>query len=579
MTGTLYGAASPKGWQLRLDYTTTEDVSANRSTVTGDLYVYDGTGRSYNETTGEPWYDICGGGRNYFTYSYTAIGWYYLGTRTFTADHNGDGSGSVTLTGDWCSGISDSSYTPYSLSVSGTVTLPTIPRASALSCGSFTLGAAGSIHISAASGDFRHTVTYTFGGVSGTVVSGAKDGNISWMPPLTLCAQIPSATAGTGTLTCTTYSGGTAIGTASCSFTAYVPPSVVPSITGFTVSPSNSLSALSGVYVKGFTKVSYAVTAAGQYGASVTGCTVSFGGVSGSGMGGTTGVLTAAGAVTPTVTVYDSRGRTSTKKLGAVTVYDYAPPTVSGFSANRCTADGVLSDSGTYLRVTISAGCSSVGGRNAVAVRARYRVSGGSFGGYTAISGSAVIGGDLTVNRSYVLEATVTDTLGGSKTMTESIPTSAVTVNFRDGGKGVAVGKYSEKAAFECALPAEFTDGVKIGDALVADFAVNYGCPHYIAWEKTKSGVLHCWLNNTVTLTGSTPKALMGGYVSYVEIEMPISCTDVGWTGVASGRLGTGYGFALVVGRSNNTIRVYILGNQNSNSIELTGLCVFGHWK
>lgn len=445
MTGTLYGAASAKGWQLRLDYATTEDAAANSSTVTADLYVYDATGTSYNQTPGEAWYQVCGGGQVAQPYSFSVADWYYLGSRTFTAAHASDGSGTVTLTGDWCSGIDTSAYTPYALSVSGTVTLPVIPRASGVSCGSFTLGAAGSIVISAASNGFTHTVTYTFGGASGTVASGVKDGTLSWTPPVALCAQLPNSASGSGKLICTTYSGGSAVGSASCAFTGYVPPAVTPVVSAFTVSPVNTLSALAGVYVKGFTRVAYSVTAAGQYGASVTSCTVSFGGASGTGSNGTTGVLTAAGTVTPTVTVRDSRGRTAAKTLPAVTVYDYVPPAVSGFSARRCTADGTISDTGTYLRVTYQAVCSSVGGRCTASVRARYRFSGGSFGGYTVLSGgSAVMGGDVAVNRSYVLELSVTDTLGGSRTVAENISTSAVTVNVRDGGKGIGIGKYAE---------------------------------------------------------------------------------------------------------------------------------------
>lgn len=445
MTGTLYGAASAKGWQLRLDYATTEDAAANSSTVTAALYVYDATGTSYNQTPGEAWYQICGGGQVAQPYSFSAADWYHLGSRTFTAAHASDGSGTVTLTGDWCSGIDTSAYTPYALSVSGTVTLPVIPRASGVSCGSFTLGAAGSIVISAASDGFTHTVTYTFGGASGTVASGVKGGTLSWTPPVALCAQLPNSAFGSGKITCTTYSGGSAVGSASCAFTGYVPPAVTPVISAFTVSPVNTLSALAGVYVKGFTRVAYSVTAAGQYGASVTGCTVSFGGASGTGGSGTTGAVTAAGTVTPTVTARDSRGRTAVKTLPAVTVYDYAPPTVSGFSVRRCAADGTLSDTGTYLRVAYQAACSPVGGRCTAAVRARYKVAGGSYGGYTALSASpAVVGGDAAVDRSYVLELSVTDTLGGSRTVEETISTSAVTVNVRDGGKGMGVGKYAE---------------------------------------------------------------------------------------------------------------------------------------
>lgn len=121
-----------------------------------------------------------------------------------------------------------------------------------------------------------------------------------------------------------------------------------------------------------------------------------------------------------------------------------------------------------------------------------------------------------------------------------------------------------------------YTKALTLNGSVVNDFVVEYGCPYSIAWEKTKSGVLHCWLDSPVTLTGSTPTALMGGYYSYVEIEMPVSCTVGGWTGVASGRLGTGIGFAQATGQTATTVRVAILGSQNSNSIVLTGFDAYG---
>ena len=144
---------------------------------------------------------------------------------------------------------------------------------------------------------------------------------------------------------------------------------------------------------------------------------------------------------------------------------------------------------------------------------------------------------------------------------------------FRDGNKGYS-SIYCKN--LETTGTITVSGSATINGSAVNDFVVGHGCPHYIAWEKTKSGVLHCWLNNTVTLTGSTPTASMGGYNSYVELDMPVSCTVGGWTGVASGRLGTGYGSALVVGRNATTVRVSVLGNQNSNSIELTGFDVYG---
>lgn len=45
----IYGAVSATGWQLRLDYTVSQDAANNRSTLALTLYIYDGTGESYNQ--------------------------------------------------------------------------------------------------------------------------------------------------------------------------------------------------------------------------------------------------------------------------------------------------------------------------------------------------------------------------------------------------------------------------------------------------------------------------------------------------------------------------------------------------
>ena len=44
----IYGPVSATGWQLRLDYTVSQNAANNRSALALTLYIYDGTGESYN---------------------------------------------------------------------------------------------------------------------------------------------------------------------------------------------------------------------------------------------------------------------------------------------------------------------------------------------------------------------------------------------------------------------------------------------------------------------------------------------------------------------------------------------------
>ena len=56
----IYGAVSATGWRLRLDYTVSQDAAENRSTLVLALYIYDGTGLSYNQDAGSCRYVLQG---------------------------------------------------------------------------------------------------------------------------------------------------------------------------------------------------------------------------------------------------------------------------------------------------------------------------------------------------------------------------------------------------------------------------------------------------------------------------------------------------------------------------------------
>ena len=131
---------------------------------------------------------------------------------SLTISHNSDGTKSFSVS------IQAGIYTyARNCSGSGNFTLNTIPRASSISWGSGTSSTAGvtngtNINISRASSSFTHTITYQFGSAKGTVCTKTSATNVKWTIPMSLLNQIPNATSGTGTMTCTTYSGGSAIG-------------------------------------------------------------------------------------------------------------------------------------------------------------------------------------------------------------------------------------------------------------------------------------------------------------------------------------------------------------------------------
>ena len=80
----IYGAVSATGWRLRLDYTVSQDAAENRSTLALALYIYDGTGESYNQAANSCRY-VLQGKTVYHPYRYEKKGWYQLGSGSGTA--------------------------------------------------------------------------------------------------------------------------------------------------------------------------------------------------------------------------------------------------------------------------------------------------------------------------------------------------------------------------------------------------------------------------------------------------------------------------------------------------------------
>ena len=198
-------SSTNKGWRLRLDWSITgQSIADNKSTLSLDLWVYDGTGYSQNESSGEAYY-ILQGEKRWNPYNYSSTGWYKLGSKTITVSHNADGTKSIALTAEWDCGF-DSSYTPRHLSLSETVTLTTIPRASTATTSGSTLGETLTITIKRASSSFKHKLYYTCGSVKDQLIAENVSTSYSWnAPPVSLAQQAPNAETVALTLTVKTY--------------------------------------------------------------------------------------------------------------------------------------------------------------------------------------------------------------------------------------------------------------------------------------------------------------------------------------------------------------------------------------
>ena len=362
-SGSFSGSIRDGHYKLRVDWSQSKNVSANTSTITCKLYLVNDwslsiSGRSDNTCT------IDGSAQTFSSPAISSTGTHLLATVSRTVNHASDGSKTLTISAVFQIRATISGTYYGTISASANITLDSIPRASSVSAGNMTLGSAGKINISRASSSFTHTLTYSFGNTSGTIATKTTATSVSWTPSLSLANQIPNATSGTCTITCTTYNGNTNIGSKTCTLSLSVPASVKPTISSLTASRiDGEVPSTWGLYVQTKSKVKLTINgAAGSYGSTIKSYSITGGGYSGSASTLTTGFLNISGTITFKATVTDSRGRVSAEASVSITVTAYSSPYFNSSLSQRCLSDGTLDDDGTYIHALVSFGYSNFSG-------------------------------------------------------------------------------------------------------------------------------------------------------------------------------------------------------------------------
>lgn len=448
-SGSFSGSIRDGHYKLRVDWSQSKNVSANTSTITCKMYLVNDwslsiNSRSDNTTT------IAGTAKTYSSPSISSTGTHSLGTVSQTVSHNSDGSKSITIKSVFYIRATLSGTYYESITASATVTLDTIPRASSVSATSVNMGSASTITITRASSSFTHTLKYAFGSASGTIATKTTSTSVSWTPALSLANQIPNALTGTCTITCSTYNGDTLIGSKTCTMTLTVPSSVKPTITSLTAARvDGDVPSSWGIYVQTKSKVTLTINgAAGSYGSTISSYSITGGGFSSTASSFTTGFLNTSGTITFTATVTDSRGRVSASATVSITVQAYSPPSFSSYLSQRCTSAGTVDDEGTYVKGQVSFSYSACSSKNTVTGSIQYKQSSATSwtdAGVAFSSGTAVIfgGGAISTETSYDIKYTLTDAFT-SVSIQDIVSTAAVVMDFKAGGKGVAVGKVAE---------------------------------------------------------------------------------------------------------------------------------------
>lgn len=396
-----------------------------------------------------------------------------IASGTTTVPHNADGSKTCA-----CSFSVVYRYnSAFTWKGSGNVGLTTIARASQPSCITYpnttqNVGALGStitIHMNSNSSNFRHTVRYAWGNKSGTIATNVQY-NCQWKIPLDFANNIPSATSGWGTIYVDTYNGSKLIGTKSVTFTATVPSSMVPSISSITCTDPKGYLSKYGGYVQNKSTLKVVVSASGSYSSSIKSYKIVANGVTYTANSPTTGVLITSGTNTITVTVTDSRGRTASK-TATISVLAYTSPTISYLTAERCNSEGTADADGAYISASFKTVVTALNNKNHATAKLEYKknteTSWTTAGTYTAYSQTPTKIFAANIDSSYNIRVTVNDDFS-SATYEKSVGTVFTLMDFRNTGKGIALGKVSEEDLLDVNMYTRFRKAVRSEDDVIA---------------------------------------------------------------------------------------------------------------
>ena len=404
------------------------------------------------------------------------------------------------------------------------------------------MGSAVTIYTNRQSTAATHTLRYSFFTVNQTIATGVAD-STTWTPPVSLAAQIPNATSGWGTLLCDTYVGGKLVSTKSCIFTLNVPTTVVPSITGLTYSEATAgIAAQFGGYVRTRSTLQVSITATGAQGSSITAYRTTLGGTVYTTSSFTTGTLNTAGSNTLTVSVTDSRGRVTTTTR-TISVLDYAQPSLTKFTAERCNSAGTAPQmDGTRVRVSVGGSVSPVGTKNTIACVVYYRTSGASAwtqaatitpSSYSVNTTNLLLSQTFNALSSYDLKVRLQDAFYYIE-QTVSIGTKQVMMDFYKDGSGVAFGKVAETpGAVEFGWPVKLSEPLGVAQGGTGSTAAASACGNLGAVKKAGdtmtgnlsiSGYLYPSVYLLPTYNGTTNRTVFEG--SYVGASSFASWQD-----------------------------------------------------
>lgn len=306
--------------------------------------------------------------------------------KDYVVNHDEDGNKTVNIS--FKVDVNTGGYGSSTVSLS--IPLPQIKRASTISDVTGTLGSPMTLDISRKDSSYTHNLKYEFGKLSGTIATGV-DTSVSWTPPLNLATAMPNKTSDWGEIVLETYSGSTKIGQTNCILTLNVPDNVKPTLGSITLTDSNAtvknLLNTDNTFAQVMSNIQVTFNnASGAYDSTISSYRAEIvdKNQSTNSNNGSLGMMNFNGTVTIRATVTDSRGRTSNAVDVQATVINYFTPQIS-FTLQRS------GSASTTLTVTRNARIAplSVGGnqKNKMIISFKYKEH--SATNYTTDTGSA----------------------------------------------------------------------------------------------------------------------------------------------------------------------------------------------
>ena len=136
--------------------------------------------------------------------------------------------------------------------------------------------------------------------------------------------------------------------------------------------------------------------------------------------------------------------------LYAVWELAYWVPKITNLKVSRCNSDGSANEAGTYYSLSFNWECCQITGTNPVKSITHKLGSGtaqaisvntsSTSGSVSIVSGN----GAADVDTTYTIQVTITDKLNGSYTASVTLAATRFPIDFKAGGKGVAIGKPAE---------------------------------------------------------------------------------------------------------------------------------------